>query len=386
MTIDRQSQRQIPGGILSIEMEPSNHAIVLNISDGGLGFHALSPLAQSGTIRFSFTDDGQQIEASGELVWIDSMKKNGGLTFASLPPADRERIRNWVDRVGNHRRTQAASEPTTPPPGESPVSNSFPPRASAPPGSHFTPLGMDSPLTAQPGFGLLEDTPRRPAYGWDEEMAFPQSRTKFFGGFLVGIAASAILAAVLFFNNGDTMRALRDRWNELIGASPAQQTAPATAPAIAVPPPLPPSGLNPPSSADLPPASASPSISGDDSGSESAAAKPSAETPPADDHVQRPHGNLSPKIAAPGAEDLASAQRYLNTKQGPGGSAAASRFLWAAVQKGNVEAEITLADLYARGDGVKKSCEQSRVLLRAAARKGNSEASQKLAQIIRGGC
>jgi hypothetical protein len=386
MAMDRQSQRQIPGGILSIEMEPGNHAIVLNISDGGLGFHALSPVAQSGTIRFSFTDDGRQIEASGELVWIDSMRKNGGLSFASLPPANRDRIRNWVNRAGNHRRTQAASEPTTPPPGESPVSNSFPPRASAPPVSQFTPLGMDPPLTAQPGFGLLEDTPRRPAYGWDEEMAFPQSRTRFFGGFLVGIAVSAILAAVLFFNNGDSLRALRDRWNEIIGASPAQQNAPATAPPIAVPPPLPPSGLNPPSSADLPPAPASPAISGDVSGSESAAAKPSPQPPPADDHVQRPHGNLSPKIAAPGAEDLAMAQRYLNARQGPGGSAAASRFLWAAVQKGNVEAEITLADLYARGDGVQKSCEQSRVLLRAAARNGNIEASQKLAQMIRGGC
>src|ERR1700740_1751578 len=98
MTKNRQSQRQIPGGVLSIEMEPGNPAIVLNISDGGLGFHALSPVAQSGTILFSYADEGRQIEAHGELVWIDAMKRNGGLGFASVPQANRERLRAVVDR------------------------------------------------------------------------------------------------------------------------------------------------------------------------------------------------------------------------------------------------------------------------------------------------
>jgi len=94
---------------------------------------------------------------------------------------------------------------------------------------------------------------------------------------------------------------------------------------------------------------------------------------------------LPPKGADAGDSDLALAQRYLNDKTGPG-NAAAARSLWAAVEKGNVNAEIMLADLYARGDGVAKSCNQARVLLQAAARKGSSEASQELARIIRSGC
>ena len=105
-----------------------------------------------------------------------------------------------------------------------------------------------------------------------------------------------------------------------------------------------------------------------------------------DDHVTRAPESLPPIAADPGDGDLTLAQSYLSGKRGPPGSAAAASFLWAAVEKGNVTAEIMLADLYARGDGVTKSCEQARVLLRAAAGKNSSEASQNLSQIIRREC
>jgi TPR repeat protein len=56
------------------------------------------------------------------------------------------------------------------------------------------------------------------------------------------------------------------------------------------------------------------------------------------------------------------------------------------VGKGNTAAEVTLAKLYMIGGGVPKNCDQARVLLRAAAKKGNSEAISKLSQITRQGC
>ena len=95
---------------------------------------------------------------------------------------------------------------------------------------------------------------------------------------------------------------------------------------------------------------------------------------------------MAPKAADNGDAEFAMAERYLREKSGPGSSAAAANSLWAAVKKGNVSAEITLADLYARGDGVTKNCDQARVLLRAAAEKGSSIASQQLAQVVRSGC
>jgi TPR repeat protein len=56
------------------------------------------------------------------------------------------------------------------------------------------------------------------------------------------------------------------------------------------------------------------------------------------------------------------------------------------VKKGSVEAELTLAELYIRGEGVPKNCGQARVLLSAAAKKGNQTASEELAQLVRSGC
>jgi TPR repeat protein len=60
--------------------------------------------------------------------------------------------------------------------------------------------------------------------------------------------------------------------------------------------------------------------------------------------------------------------------------------LWASVKKGHVPAEVTLADLYRRGDGVEKNCDQARVLLVAASKKGSIEARHMLEQIAEQGC
>jgi len=60
--------------------------------------------------------------------------------------------------------------------------------------------------------------------------------------------------------------------------------------------------------------------------------------------------------------------------------------LWTGVRKGYVPAEVTLADLYARGDGVEQSCEQARVLLKAAVQKGSPEGRRRLDQLKRQGC
>ena len=62
------------------------------------------------------------------------------------------------------------------------------------------------------------------------------------------------------------------------------------------------------------------------------------------------------------------------------------RSLWSAVASGNTSAEVTLAKLYLIGAGVDKNCDQAKVLLNAAAKKGNGEARDKLAQLYREGC
>jgi hypothetical protein len=64
----------------------------------------------------------------------------------------------------------------------------------------------------------------------------------------------------------------------------------------------------------------------------------------------------------------------------------AVRLLWIAIEKGNPSAEVTLADLYWHGRGVARNCDQTRILLTAAARKGSNEAQKRLQQFQREGC
>ena len=82
-----------------------------------------------------------------------------------------------------------------------------------------------------------------------------------------------------------------------------------------------------------------------------------------------------------GAHELAEAQRLLARNP-----EVAARLLWKSVGKKNSGAELALADLYSRGEGVGKNCEQARLLLVAAAKQGVGEAAQKLRNLESNGC
>ena len=88
-----------------------------------------------------------------------------------------------------------------------------------------------------------------------------------------------------------------------------------------------------------------------------------------------------------GSEELALAKHYLNGTQGKGrNSSEAAKWLWQSVSKQNTEATVVLSDLYLRGDGVPKSCDQARLLLYAAARKGAAGAADRLRNLRAFGC
>jgi hypothetical protein len=88
-----------------------------------------------------------------------------------------------------------------------------------------------------------------------------------------------------------------------------------------------------------------------------------------------------------GGRELAVAQGYL--KGGPGttrDSTEAVKWLWQAVRKENAAATLILSDLYLRGDGVPKSCDQGRLLLNAAARRGAPGAGERIRNLQAFGC
>jgi TPR repeat protein len=90
--------------------------------------------------------------------------------------------------------------------------------------------------------------------------------------------------------------------------------------------------------------------------------------------------------AASGQEEFAIARDILHSSSRQQDFSKAVALLWSSVRKGYMPAEVTLADLYRRGDGVEKNCDQARVLLVAASKKGSVEARQMLEQIAERGC
>ncbi len=88
-----------------------------------------------------------------------------------------------------------------------------------------------------------------------------------------------------------------------------------------------------------------------------------------------------------GADELATAQRYLDGTDGQAPNPAeAAQWLWKAMAKHNTKAPLLLADLYLRGQGVSKNCDQARVLLDSATRAGVKDAAERLRHLQAFGC
>jgi hypothetical protein len=140
------------------------------------------------------------------------------------------------------------------------------------------------------------------------------------------------------------------------------------------------SGSAEPKSANLPAASdrtLSPQLKGATSGSLVPLTQVTRPTAPA------PHADNSTEA---GQEEYLEALQILRSPSRTSEVPAAIQLLWAAVEKGNTGAEIDLAGLFRAGRGVAKNCDQTRILLSAATRKGSKEARKRLEAFLREGC
>jgi hypothetical protein len=115
--------------------------------------------------------------------------------------------------------------------------------------------------------------------------------------------------------------------------------------------------------------------------------QPEASPKPAANNTLREIGDLPPSNAgANGQKEFEQARSILKGDHRQRDLPIAVSLLWTGVEKGSVSSEVTLADLYMRGDGVEKSCDQARVLLEAAIRKGSPEARRRIELLKQQGC
>jgi cell division protein FtsN len=172
----RQSPRTTVNRLAYINLESNNGAIVLNVSNGGLCFHAVDPVQRNGTIRFWFLDHNHQIEADGKLAWMDETQKTGGLRFTTLSAEARLQIRDWISPSATPPAAGRKSVPATPPPSELQAVNASRPNRYAVSDSSV-PLEVRSPNTKAPA--LLRG---------------------FSGGLVFGILVSALVAAAFLLH------------------------------------------------------------------------------------------------------------------------------------------------------------------------------------------
>ncbi len=130
--------------------------------------------------------------------------------------------------------------------------------------------------------------------------------------------------------------------------------------------------------------SAAPTTAANAKGSSSATDASATSKPPSADETPkkatekrtpaRDAAKQQAKPDVPGAEEMAKAANASD-------SAAEAAWLWKATAKGNSTAPIKLANMYLKGDGVPRSCEQAVVLLKTAATKENAPARSRLASM-----
>src|SRR5213075_1327300 len=89
----------------------------------------------------------------------------------------------------------------------------------------------------------------------------------------------------------------------------------------------------------------------------------------------------TPGFGIPSAKDTANHTSDTRAAYSPQDRSAEAARLWSAVGAGDSSAELELARLYLKGEGVLRNCEQAKILLRAAAKGGNWEARQQLQKL-----
>lgn len=363
----RQQPRKQPERLTYVHFEPENGGIVLNASESGISFFAIAPFHQTGTIRFAIVPGtDERIIAAGQVVWTDELKKVGGLSFVELAPDVRELVRGWLSQRAAPAIPEANKESLKPDElaemdrQEQRARDEMRLHAShahhIPPPDPMIPAARASSVYALPTSLFPPESATR-----DPQM--PPSRPQFMRGAATGILISifALMTFVFLQNFRPEIAGSLIRFGEKL---------------MQINQPMPPS---PDATPELP---ASPVQDDRPVASES-----SSEISPSEALENSPLPSaVEPPPANSRAAELPKPPQPPRHASGVRNGATTSQQLWKAVAEGNTTAEIALAQLYLTGNGVPKSCEQARVLLSAASKKGNAEATRQYRSLLSTAC
>ena len=257
------------------------------------------------------------------------------------------------------------------------------------PATHLSPeLLPDLPAALEP-LSSLEGESEKGNPGWMEKFTLGRA-----------IAVMLLLTAIAgsFVFHREVGHALVWLGQKIAGDETAESkqlgTPPVTPPSTPAPAPAEATENSSAEPAESAPASVS--AGADSSSTKSAELPEAAQTTPApqlkdsNSEAMVPLAQITrPSSEAPadgGQQEYQRAQAILRAPNRAAELPEAVRLLWAAVEKGNVGAEITLAELYRAGRGVAKNCAQAKILMSTAARKGSPDAQRRLEALQHEGC
>jgi TPR repeat protein len=106
----RRHQRKTFTELISVELGAHNSGLILNASEGGLAFHAGSPIQAREEIRFAISlDRSRRLEGQGRLEWTDGGAKTAGLQFTEVSEDFRNEMRVWLAETNGPLETQEPS-------------------------------------------------------------------------------------------------------------------------------------------------------------------------------------------------------------------------------------------------------------------------------------
>lgn len=413
----RKTPRKKLQQLIYVEFGQDNGGMMRDLSENGMGFRSVGPLPPGAKVPFSFSfSAGELLKGEAELVWTDSEGRAGGLRFVDGEGV-REQIRDWfareeypaiVEEDGAHAtvtqstfeelRKELRGETSTAFAAIAPVeaetlavekNGEEPAPAMSIAGSHEN---LSLPLAPEPfqkeiNFGL---EPLVLSQATVTETRWVENVTV--GWVVIVMIALTILAAGVVFHQ-ELGQSLIWLGTKIVGPEHAVTPPPQPMESGAVNSPS--DSANGATDSTVPSESSRekqknqttqpvlPAVGTGNAKTETAV--PGLQQAPAQDINQGNAGNAL-KNEDNGQFELQQAQKILRGAGQSENISDAVQLLWVAVERGNSDAEVALADLYRTGEGVTQSCDQTHVLLNAAAKKRNSQAKARLIEIARKGC
>lgn len=360
----RRYLRKVPEKFAFIQIERDEVGRVLNVSEGGLSFSSFGPVPDTGPVYFWFSFDlRNRIEAMGELTWTDLSRKVGGLKFTQLSERGRKQIREWLSQFPSLENASGARVPRMAPQVEA---GRFPPGKFDRVANFVAKArSRNSLLTLNTGYQTL--APASGENGPSGELVPLQrhlsvKKKQLIRGALLGACLAAAATAGALKYSGYRHHAdepAQTRVQVPTVKSDTQTSTPVSQPE-----------------------SAAPSAAGDvfNPGKKSQGtplkSTPTKQIAALYAHAQSQTQTLETKTAKQSAllpdELHGSGTRSASKKQ------MTPAQLWAAVQAGNSQSAVTLAELYIKGEGVPQNCQQARILLLVASEKRNDAAIKRL--------